>query len=180
MHTIDTLPGLNENDLQALTNLLQAVVNKGASIGFFSPLSNEEAIRYWRKAFQEFADGERVILVMRNDEGNIIASAQYSGAKSANGRHRAEVQKVMVHPDYQRQGLAVQLMRALETHALAQGRELLLLDTRTGDLGELLYQRCGYTAVGSIPGYTRTPFGKPHGTTIYYKHLKPALATKNR
>lgn len=172
MNQAELLRGLNDADLTALCELLQTVVEKGASIGFFSPLSREEAERYWRRAYQEFLNSERVILIVRDSSQHIVASAQYCGAKSANGRHRAEVQKIMVHPMAQRQGLGKVLMEAIERHALENGRELLILDTRQGDLGELLYRRCGYLEAGTIPGYTRTPYGKPQGTTIFYKALK--------
>lgn len=170
---IAPMTALDSAALNDLTDTLCRVVEAGASIGFFAPLSVEEAQRYWRKAYQEYQAAERVIMIAKDEQGRLVGSGQYSGAKSANGKHRAEVQKILVHPDWQRQGIGAKLMRALEQHALAHGRELFVLDTKQGDLGELLYARAGYTAAGIIPGYTRTPHGKPHATVIYYKHLKP-------
>lgn len=172
MIQIAPITALDEATLNDLTDTLCRVVEAGASIGFFAPLRAEEAQRYWRKAYQEYQAAERIILVAKDEHGRVIGSGQYAGAKSANGKHRAEVQKILVHPDNQRQGVGTKLMQALEQHALAHGRELLVLDTKQGDLGELLYVRAGYKAVGSIPGYTRTPHGKPQATVIYYKHLR--------
>ena len=87
------------------------------------------------------------------------------------------MQKLLVHLAFRRQGIATALLRALETEALAGGRELLVLDTSTGDRAESLYRRLGYCEAGLIPDYTRTPYGQPHSTSIYYKHLRTAAGS---
>jgi hypothetical protein len=62
-------------------------------------------------------------------------------------------------------------MRTAETTARAAGKTLLVLDTATGSDAERLYQRMGWSAVGTIPGYALWPDGRPCATTYYYKSL---------
>ena len=52
------------------------------------------------------------------------------------------------------------------------GRWLLTLDTVTGDAGERLYRRMGWTHAGDIPDYALYPDGRPCGTSLFYKRLR--------
>ncbi len=89
-----------------------------------------------------------------------------------NQPHRAEVRKLMVHPDFRRQGIARSLMSALENEAVAVHRTLLTLDTRTGDAAEPLYASMGYKIAGVLPGWCRdTPTERLDPTTFMYKNL---------
>ena len=64
------------------------------------------------------------------------------------------------------------LLAAAHVEAAYRGRRLLILDTRTGDAGERLYESMGYTRAGEIPGFTIEPDGARHGTTIFYHVLR--------
>ncbi len=110
-------------------------------------------------------------MVARKD-GRIAGSVQLDYDTPPNQPHRAEVRKLLVHPDFRRRGIAKALMAALESRAAELGRSLLTLDTRTGDMAEPLYVSLGYQTAGIIPGYCRDPF-KDHfdPTTIMYKAL---------
>jgi GNAT superfamily N-acetyltransferase len=92
-------------------------------------------------------------------------------ATRSNSRSRAEVQKLLVHSAARRRGVATQLMDALEAHALATGRTLLILDTESGSGAEPLYRNRGFTEVGQVPRYAGRPDGSLIATTIFYKHL---------
>ncbi len=156
--------------IPGLVALLQDAVDDGASVGFLPPLGDAEARAYWDGAVNDLAHGGRVLFVAgQGDE--IVGSVQLEPAGRANGAHRAEVQKLMVHRRARRQGVGLALMAALEEHARRIGRTLLVLDTREGDGSEALYQRCGYTRVGIIPRYARSAAGTLDGTVYYYRHL---------
>jgi ribosomal protein S18 acetylase RimI-like enzyme len=157
-----------------LNALLIDSVDNGASIGFLPPLSAEESAAYWASVAADVRAGEKFLLVARNDAGMLVGSAQLALASKANARHRAEVQKVMVHTAARRQGLAFALMRALDALAQQHGRTLLVLDTRQGDPSEQLYQKCGYTMAGVIPAYARNGDGGLDATVLYYRQL-PAM-----
>ncbi len=160
-----------------LADLLQSCVNNGASVGFFAPLQPLQAKSYWQETIADMVNGKRWIWIARVN-GRIVGSVQIAVCEKPNGLHRAEIQKLLVHLAFRRQGIATALLTALEQEALAAGRELLVLDTSTGDRAESLYRRMGYCEAGLIPGYTRTPYGEAHSTSIYYKHLhgQPAPA----
>lgn len=155
--------------------MLQSCVHDGASVGFFAPLTDQTARDYWHEALADIEQNKRWIWVAKMG-GRIVGSVQLAVFNRPNGFHRAEIQKLLVHQAFRCQGIGAALLGRLEQDALANGRELLVLDTRTGDRAESLYRRLGYCEAGLIPGYTRTPHGLPHSTSIYYKHLRTAMA----
>lgn len=162
-----------ESDLAGLCALLAACVRGGASVGFVLPLGEGEARAYWLAALGEAARGGRLVLVARTAPGGPIAgSAQLAFVPKANGRHRAEVQKVLVLPSERRRGVASALMASAEAAAAARGVRLLVLDTSEGRGGAReFYDALGYAYVGGIPGYALDPDGTPAGNAIYYKVL---------
>ncbi|MFC4168824.1 GNAT family N-acetyltransferase [Teichococcus aestuarii] len=164
--TADTLPAA----LPELAALLEACVADGASIGFLHPMPAGEAAAWWRGLEGSLRDGSRRVLVARR-AGRIAGTGALALAGLPNGRHRAEVSKLMVHPEMRRQGIARVLMLALEDVARAEERPLLVLDTKAGDAGEPLYRALGWREAGSIPGYALRSGGGADATVFYYKTL---------
>jgi ribosomal protein S18 acetylase RimI-like enzyme len=80
--------------------------------------------------------------------------------------------KVLVHPDAQGQGIGLQVMQGLEREAQRLGRTTLHLDTREDDPANRLYQKAGFTKLGTIPNWARNSDGSLAGTTFYYKLLQ--------
>lgn len=158
--------------LGELGALLHACVHDGASIGFVLPYAAADAEAFWRlKVLPALRGGGLVLLVARR-EGRIVGTVQLDHDTMPNQRHRAEVRKLLVHPDCRRRGIARALMAEAERHAAALGRSLLTLDTRTGDMAEPLYVSLGYRTAGIIPGYCRdTLTERLDSTTIMYKPL---------
>jgi ribosomal protein S18 acetylase RimI-like enzyme len=165
--TIRRIEAISTDERWQLSGILVAVVAAGASVGFLPPLSLEEGESYW----QGVSAPDRVLLIAERD-GRIVGTGQLELAMRANGRHRAEIGKVLVHPDAQGQGIGLALMQALEETARSLGRTLLHLDTREGDLANRLYQRAGYTVAGTIPNWARDADGTLRGTTFYFKVLE--------
>lgn len=154
-----------------LVGLLQDAVESGASIGFLAPLSTADARNYWMAALSDVARGERVILLAR-DGVSIIGCAQLLLTSRANARHRAEVQKLIVHTQWQGKGLGRALLGAIEKVATEKGRTLLLADAREGGYGDRLFTRSGYARVGLIPRYQRGPNGHFDSTVIFYRSIE--------
>ena len=154
-----------------LIELLQDSVASGASIGFLPPLGNDEASAYWAGVIAELAPGALMLLVARQ-AGAVVGTIQLALAQRPNARHRAEVQKLMVHTRARRQGIGQALLTAADAAARQAGRTLLVLDTRAGDPSEQLYLKHGYTRVGDIPQYARSANGQLHATAIFYKLLR--------
>jgi len=162
-------------DLDALAEVLHAVVYDGAGVSFVVPFSRDQARTFWIDAvLPGVRAGTRHVLVARMD-GQIVGTVQIDCATPPNQRHRAEVLKMLVHPAARRRGIARALMVALESIAAAHGRTLLTLDTWTGSHAERLYESLGYTTVGVIPRFARgslTPELEP--ATFMYKELAQA------
>ena len=154
-----------------LANLLRSCVDGGGSLGFLSPLPPSDAIDYWRSLAPQIQSGVLAVFIAR-EESRIVGSAQIAFVSKPNGRHRAEVLKVMVHPSHRRRGIAARLMSELERHARARSIRLLYLDTAEGPSGARdFYETIGYTYAGGIPDYALDPDGRPAKNAIYFKLL---------
>lgn len=151
-----------------LTALLQNAVENGASIGFLPPLSEKEANEYWGEVGSALKTPYRILLIA-TEGGEVIGTVQLDMASRANGSHRAEVCKLMVHTKHRGRGVAQALMHAIEEEAHSAKRTTLILDTREGDPSEKLYTKLGYKRAGSIPEYARSADGSLHATVFMYK-----------
>ena len=166
---IRRVTALDDAQVDALADLLIDCVDGGASVGFMQPLSRERAVAFWRLVERGVSAGERVLFVADDSLGT-CGSVQLILAQPENQPHRADLSKLLVHRRARRQGLGAELMRAAEAAALDCGRTLLVLDTATGE-AERLYERLGWTRVGTIPNYALLPEGSWCATTIYYRDL---------
>jgi hypothetical protein len=160
-------------ELDGLSELLHASVHAGASVGFVLPFPRSEAAAFWHDTVAPAVrSGARLLWIAR--QGGVTAgTVQLMPATPPNQPHRAEVTKLLVHPDHRRRGLARALMAALEAGARDLGRSLITLDTRTGDPSHRLYRSLGYRDVGELPGWSLDPHdpGKLDPTTFLYKAL---------
>ncbi|RYG35175.1 GNAT family N-acetyltransferase [bacterium] len=135
-----------QEEAEALGEILHACVLGGASVHFVLPFTPEEATAYWRNT------AGRYVLLARED-GRALGTVSLILDTPPNQRHRAEVSKMLVHPDARRRGLGRRLLEAIEDVARQEGRTLLTLDTETGGDAERLYQSMGYLRVGDIPDF---------------------------
>lgn len=171
-NTITLLDATQANSLLAgFVDVLCDSVNHGASVGFLPPLPPEEAETYWRDVFAGVERGS-ILLWAAHEDGRVLGTVQLHPVGKANGSHRAEVAKLLVHTTARRRGIARALMAALEDEARRLRRSTLVLDTRQGDLAEPLYQSIGYTIAGVIPKYALNGEGGVDATVFYYKLLE--------
>lgn len=153
-----------------LVPLLQNVVDDGASIGFIAPLAAAEAVAYWQGIITPLQQGDKVMYIAKLDE-QVVGAVQLALEPRANGRHRAEVQKLMVHTAARGKGIGRQLMVAVEAAAKTHNRSLLVLDTVRGGVAEALYLSMGYSRAGIIPRYALSSAGHLDDTVFYYREL---------
>lgn len=161
---------LTPADLDALAETLMQSVALGASIGFILPFGFVQAQAFWQKLLPAFERGEKRLLVARV-AGKIAGTVQLVVDQPANGIHRGDVVKLMVHPDGRRKGLARKLMTAVEALAREEGKTLLVLDTVTGSSAQTLYENLGFTLSGTIPHYAMSTEGMLESTSVMYKVL---------
>ncbi len=160
-----------ERELESLAAILADAVDSGASVGFVAPFSTADAAAWWRALLPAVGSGS-VPLLGASLDGALVGTVQLHPAAQANGRHRAEVAKLLVHRSERRRGVGRALMAAVEALAREQGRTLLVLDTQTGSDAERLYTELGWAAAGVIPGYSRLSDGTLAATTYMYKLLR--------
>ncbi|WP_373682701.1 GNAT family N-acetyltransferase [Streptomyces sp. S1] len=154
-----------------LAALLVDAVDGGASVGFLAPLDAAEAASWWLRAAGEAEEGVRDVWAALDDAGRPAGAVTLVRTGAANGRHRGEIARLLVHRSARGRGLGRRLLAAAEAHAAATGLTLLVLDTQTGSPAERLYRGAGWTAAGTIPDYAADPAGTLRATTLYYKRL---------
>ncbi|MBY6185398.1 GNAT family N-acetyltransferase [Marinobacter hydrocarbonoclasticus] len=154
----------------SLSVLLQDSVNRGASLGFVPPMSLAQSQDYWQSVEEELTQEARLLLVAL-DRGEVFGAVQLALCQKPNGGHRAEVEKLMVHPRVRCQGIGRALMSELEAAAQIHRRSLLVLDTRAGDVAARLYQSLGYKEAGQIPRFALSADGGLDATVLFYKCL---------
>jgi GNAT superfamily N-acetyltransferase len=163
-------PGEVESLRPALCEILVDCVRNGASVGFLDPLGADDADAYWRRIERAVDDGRCVLFAAALDGGDVTGTVQLDVDTLPNQPHRATVSKLLVHTSARGRGMGEALMRELERVALGRGRWLLTLDTATGAAARL-YERMGWSAAGTIPGYALNPDSSLTATTFYWKRL---------
>lgn len=112
-----------------------------------------------------------MILYVAKINNEVAGSIQLHFVTKPNGIHRAEICKLMTHPNFRRNGIGRSLMCKAEERAKQENRTLLVLDTREGDPSNKLYKSLDYQEAGKIPEYAISPNGNLDATVIYYKFL---------
>ncbi len=157
-----------------LADILHACVADGASVGFFSPFSLQDARAYWHDISSPNIKSGGSIIWTAELEGRVVGTVQLCLNAMPNQTHRGDVSKLLVHPKARRKGIANMLMQELLDEANARDLLLLLLDTRSGDPSETLYTKLGFETAGEVPLYAKCPSGADvyEATTYMYKRLR--------
>ncbi|KAH9908746.1 acyl-CoA N-acyltransferase [Xylariomycetidae sp. FL2044] len=159
---------------------------------FLPPLDTERLVAYWQEWADEVSQGKRFISILFNQAApgssepagpELVGVVALSMPTTETGPlrvpdsadssvYRGTVEKLLVSPEYRRQGGARALMTHLESEALKRGRHLLDLGTEIGSPAELVYPRLGYVEIGKIPKYGISPVTRELKDHIfYYKQL---------
>jgi GNAT superfamily N-acetyltransferase len=171
MATIRRIESAGPRVIEGLCAVLIDAVQDGASVGFLAPLSRETALRYWNQALTAAGDG--LVLWIAESGGEVVGTVQLALCAKENGRHRAELQKLLVLRSHRGNGIATALMLAADEYAAANGRRLLVLDTIAGSPAESVYRHLGWRKAGEIPEYAAMPDGELRATAYYYKQCPP-------
>lgn len=163
---VSSISGLVEQ----LHSLLADCIVSGASVGFLTPINDQEVKSYWESVETELESGTRK-LFLAYDNDNVIGAVQLSLCAKANGAHRGEVEKLMVDTRARGKGVSKKLMSLMESVASEMGLSLLVLDTRLGDVASSLYRSIGYTEAGQIPQFARSSTGELEATVYFFKLL---------
>ena len=155
---------------RCLATILRACVDAGASVSYLPPLAPDVARGFWKRIAADVAAGSRILLAAWSGAA-LVGTAMLEFAGQPNQPHRAEVQKLLVHPDARRRGIARALMLRLQDEARSAGRTLLTLDTKAGDGAESLYRALGWHEAGRIPGYAQNADGTLCDTVLFWRKV---------
>jgi GNAT superfamily N-acetyltransferase len=168
---VERLPQPGDAHCRGLARVLIECVEAGASVGFMSPLGQDQALAYWRRIAREAAAGERALFVAQH-AGEILGTVQLVLAQPDNQPHRADLAKMLVRPDCRRLGIGERLLRAAMAAAPGLGRHVLVLDTASIE-AERLYERNGWQVVGEVPEFALLPHGGYCRTRFYFHRSDP-------
>jgi len=105
--------------LPGLGDLLHACVQDGASVSFVLPFGPEAARAFWLDKVLPPLESGGLVLWVAMREGRVAGAVQLDCDTPPNQPHRAEIRKLLVHPDFRRRGIARELMQAAEATAVA-------------------------------------------------------------
>ncbi|MEX0298872.1 MAG: GNAT family N-acetyltransferase, partial [Kordiimonas sp.] len=112
---IEILPATEfETVLGDLSAILHGCVQTGASVGFILPFDIKAAENFWRNNIEHgLLSGTKHLLVAKSGQ-RVVGTVLLDCNTMPNQPHRADVAKLLVHPEFQRRGIARRLMLALE------------------------------------------------------------------
>ena len=170
----------------------------------WTPSKKQKVLHFWTSRLSPDApdaDGRLTLLALaspsKSTTDSTITSSNTNGPELAGmvelltpqnaldtGPFRAELEVLMVSPQYRRFGLARRLVQELERQALLRRRTQVTLSTTRGSVAETkFYPRLGYTVFGVLPGYAFSPEGAEEGKegggrvrvdgVYFYKNLEP-------
>ena len=169
MIEIRTLSNTPET-VDQLTDVLISTVAAGGSVGFMHPVSPAQAQAFWQAALSEADAGNRVIFGAWDGQC-LLGTVTLLVTMPPNQPHRAEIAKMMTHPQARQRGIATRLIQAAEAEAAARGKTLLVLDTASDEGAGPFYEKLGYSLSGEIPDFALKPHGGLTGTLFYWKKL---------
>lgn len=163
---------ISENKIDELVNLLYRCVLGGASVGYTDAEAQMEDMRNYWVGVNHLLSTNNFKLISVELNNKIVGVVGLELCTKPNGKHRGEICKLLVLPDYRRKGFARKLMLEAEQIAWGSGLTLLTLDTNTKGKTVSLYRSLGWQVSGEIPEFAQSVNGELESTTIMFK-LKP-------
>ncbi|MFJ8821518.1 GNAT family N-acetyltransferase [Streptomyces sp. NPDC102467] len=153
-------PSIDPALRDGLLTLWADVSNAGGAVGFVPPVTPDDIRPELVKHLAGIAEGRTRLLIARDTEGSVAATAFLAYNQHRLMRHHLWLYTVMVHPRHQGKGYGRALMSAAEDAARGfDGIEALRLTCRGGTGADSFYAACGYKEVGRIPGAIRVAPG---------------------
>ena len=153
-----------------LARLLLDAHASNVALGLPAPLSTDDARDAYLSAAARLEPGERILLAARAG-GELVGAVQIDRAHAPNGRHRAELRRLVVRADHRGSGVGRALVEAAAERARADGLRLLWLTTHEGTGADRFYARLGWTRSGVIEDWATLPDGSLTANAFYYLRL---------
>ena len=156
--------------LQGLVAILRDAVSNNYAVGFLQSDSDAHFESFWRDELADINSGNNVLCAF--DDRELVGVLIVNPEKRSRENHRAELRKFLIRADYQRQGIGSLLEKSACELARKAGLKLLYLDSATDYAVSDVYEKWGWTKVGTIPNFATHPDGSLTPTTYFYKELK--------
>ncbi|MFJ6751298.1 MULTISPECIES: GNAT family N-acetyltransferase [unclassified Streptomyces] len=156
----DLDPSVTPELRDGIAALWTDVSNAGGAVGFVPPVTREDVRPDLLRHLTAMADGRERLVVGRDADGRVRATAFLTLNSHRLMRHWLWVYTVMVHPDLQGQGTGRALMAAVADAAdTLDGISGIRLTCRGGTGARHFYEACGYKEVGRVPGAIKVAEG---------------------
>jgi GNAT superfamily N-acetyltransferase len=154
---------------KSLVNLLKDAVANNFSVGFMHDSTEADFERFWSDEIAMCDSENGIFLALLGEE--VLGSVIVTRELRANGRHRAEFRKLLVHSKAQKIGIGSALEKFATNYAKDIGLKLLYLDSATSYLIDRTYEKWGWKKSGEIPNFAKNPDGSLVSTWFFYKLL---------
>lgn len=121
-------PQTDIRHLSSIAHLHAACITQDNTLAtFLPPLSHDKILASWTAWAEEVVAGSRVIILqLSSDESAVAGVVSLYMPDTETGKHRSEVGRLLVSPDYRKRGLARELMGVLEEVARERERWLVV------------------------------------------------------
>ncbi|MGW0121579.1 N-acetyltransferase family protein [Streptomyces sp. NPDC003327] len=161
--TFEVDPAVDPALRDGVVALWTDVTNAGGAVGFVAPVTPDAIRPALLKHLTAMAAGDTRLLVGRDEDGQVAATAFLTFNGHRLMTHWLWVYTLMVHPGHQGKGYGLDLLaaveRAVRTAPGFEGIEAIRLSCRGGLGLEDFYAKAGYKEVGRIPAAIRVAPG---------------------
>lgn len=154
---------------KSLIDLLKDSVTNNYSVGFMQDSTEADYEKFWLHEIATCDSKNGIFLAIKGEK--VLGSVIITREQRANGGHRAELRKLLVHSDSQKMGIGTALEKSATKYAREIGLKLLYLDSATNFLIDGVYEKWGWQKSGEIPYFAKNPDGSLVSTWFFYKLL---------
>jgi|ERR1017187_497011 ribosomal protein S18 acetylase RimI-like enzyme len=139
---------------RSIIELVDCATADGGTLGFASPMKDEEAQSFLIGLRHRVASGNTHVL-LGTAAGLPVFLAILSLNDMPNCRHRAELSKGVVRPDFRGRHLVEMAFAQIVQRSALLGIDQLVLDVRENSRAHILWQRFGFVTYGVLEDYAR-------------------------
>jgi GNAT superfamily N-acetyltransferase len=159
-----------ESIIARCAEILIDAVESGAGVSFVKPLAQADAEQFWRDQLPSIA-AHKTFPVVAELDGAVAGLVLLVRAWAPNQPHRCDIAKLLVHRDFRRRSVATTLITALENQARQLNQKLITFDAVADSDAAKLYEKLGFTYVGTYPKFAYSGDGRLDDTALFYKAL---------
>lgn len=144
---------LSKKDMREMVALMNEVAVNEHTLGFFTPLSEEDGLALMRAFDADLRKGVLEVLLARDDEQTIVGMVTLARAPLPARRHVVDMRRCVIAPAYRGQFLLEGWEQALRRLG-EMGCDVITLEVRDDGPTEL-WRRLGFRVHGVLPDYAR-------------------------